>query len=719
MAAECYREVLRLSPNHLAANRGLERYYTSQNSVRELVAVLDREVQSAKSSFSKLAPLLKLAYVYLDALGELSRAVQCCEAALEIDEKNITALKLLERIYSTERSRNSELKSRLAESVGDGRARAAFALSAAASSNGDPHKRAQLKRAFEEDPANSELASALEHLLRQAEDPKELLDMYQKRLSALTDDSERIELAMRMAEVARYRAGDFTKAMEAYVAALRINPQLLPALQGTREVALALGDYAAAVKALEAEAAASKDNQGRLEVYLAAGCIAAEKLSEPDSAIAHFRRALEIDPSNGTAKEWLEQILCAPGHAKEFAEFHESTTLALLERGETHEAADHLTKAALAWADEIHDRDKAISAVDRALRAEPSQPDALALRGRLMLEAKSYPEAAEAFSARIRLGGSPEALLAFHRQLGMIFQDHLHEFANAAVHLHAALTASPEDGEALERLSRIHCASANWKEAAACLTRLLELDLPPQRAAEHTLALARVCDEGLAESGRAMDLYRKVLEMGTEDLSVVHRLGELHQKAGTTPKFLELIDGLTSRSANRGYATQLRIKLGEFNAKVLNQGPTAAGHYRRALSAEPSNVAARIGLAEALSTDPTFVHEAIREYREVLRQEPLRLECLHALCRLWSQRHRDKASAPPASFTSCGPPTKSRRRRTAKAGPGFLNTPIARSKPRTCTRFCTRAPAAESSTSSARSETSSGISIPRCCTSVA
>ena len=648
MAAECYREVLRLSPNHLAANRSLERYYTSQNSVRELVAVLDREVQSAKSPFSKLAPLLKLAYVYLDALGELSRAVQCCEAALEIDEKNITALKLLERIYSTERSRNSELKSRLAESVGDGRARAAFALSAAASSNGDPHQRAQLRRAFEEDPANSELASALEHMLRQAEDPKELLEVYQKRLSALTDDSERIELAMRMAEVARYRVGDFTKAMEAYVAALRINPQLLPALQGTREVALALGDYAAAVKALEAEAAASKDNLGRIEAYLAAGCIAAEKLSEPDSAIAHFRRALDIDPSNRLANEWLGEILCVPGHAKELAEFHESAAVGLLEGGESQEAAARFTQAAIGWADDVHDRGKAISAVDRALRVLPSQPDALALQGRLMLEAQRYPEAAEAFSARLRQGGSPEAMHDVHRQLGMVFQDHLGEPAKAAMHLQAALTANPEDSETLERLSRIHQASANWKEAAACLTRLLELDLPAQRAAEHSLALARLYDESLADPGRAIELYRKVLEMGTEDLSIVHRLGELYQKVGTAPKFLELIDGLATRSANRGFATQLRIKLGEFNAKVLKQGPTAAAHYRKALTADPSNLAARMGLAEALSTDSTFVHAAIQEYREVLRQEPLRLESLHALCRLWSQRHRDKA------FCACG-----------------------------------------------------------------
>jgi len=180
----------------------------------------------------------------------------------------------------------------------------------------------------------------------------------------------------------------------------------LPALQGTREVALALGDYAAAVKALEAEAAASKDNRGRVEAYLAAGCIAAERLSEPDSAIAHFRSALEIDPSNATANAWLEQILCAPGYAKELAEFHEAAALSLLERGEVSEAAERFTKAATGWAD-LHQRDKAIRAVDRALRAVPSLAEAVALQGQLMLEAQRYPEAAEALSARLPRAEAP------------------------------------------------------------------------------------------------------------------------------------------------------------------------------------------------------------------------------------------------------------------------------------------------------------------------
>ncbi len=626
MAAECFREVLRLNPNHLAANRSLERYYTSQNSVRELVAVLDREVQSAKSSFSKLAPLLKLAYVYLDGLGEISRAAQCCDAAMMIDAQNITALKLRERIGSAERNRNADLKPR--PSPG---------------SNGDAQKSAQLKRAFEEDPANFELAAALEQQLRQAEDPKGLLDVYQKRLAALSDDTEKIEVAMRIAALARYQLGDFGRAMEAYVSALRISPQLLPALQGTREVALALGDYAAAVKALEAEAAASRDSRGRIDAWLAAGCIAAEKLNEPDSAIAHFRRALEIDPSDQTANTWLQQILSTPGYGKALAEFQESAASALMERGELNEAGERFTKAAMEWAHQVHDRDKAISAVDQALRALPSNPEALELQGRLMVEAQRYSEAAEAFSARLRQGGNPETLFALNMQLGVLYQDHLRDPAKATSHLQAVIATGVHNSEALERLSRIYTEAASWQEAADCLTKLLETDLPATSKADHTLALAKISDEGLSDVPRAIELYQQALELGKEDISIVSRLSELHQSAGTVSKLVEFLDRLASGSSETGFVTQLRIKLGELHGKVLNQPATSAAYYKQVMAADPSSISARLGFADVLASDPASVPQAIQEYRELLRIEPLRLESLHALCRIWSHRQEDRA----------------------------------------------------------------------------
>src|SRR5258707_532898 len=641
-AVAAYRRLLESNPSYPPALKALGRLCAQEGRWEDLAKMYRAEAEVAQSTDHAATLMYKVgelhehklndlnaairAYVYVEGLGEISRDAQCCDAALMIDAQNVTAIKLRERIASTERNRNADLKPRPPPGA-----------------NGDAQKSAQLKRAFEDDPANFELAAALEQLLRQAEDPKGLLDVYQKRLAALSDDTEKIEVALRIAALARYRLGDFGRAMEAYVSALRISPQLLPALQGTREVALALGDYAAAVKALEAEAGASKDSRGRIDAWLAAGCIAAEKLNEPDSAIAHFRRALEIDPSDPTAHAWLQQILSTPRYGKALGEFQESDVRPLLERGDLNEAGERFTKAAMEWAHQVNDRDKAISAVDQALRALPSNPEALELQGRLMVEAQRYSEAAEAFSARLGQGGNPETLFALNMQLGVLYQDHLRDPAKATTHLRAVIATGVHNSEALERLSRIYTQAANWQEAADCLTKLLETDLPATSKADHTLALAKICDEGLSDLPRAIELYQEALELGKEDISIVSRLNELHQRAGTVSKLVEFVDRLASGSGEPGFVTQLRLKLGELYGKVLNQPATSAAYYRQVMAADPSSISARLGYADVLASDPASVPQAIQEYRELLRIEPLRLESLHALCRIWSHRQKDRA----------------------------------------------------------------------------
>ena len=83
----------------------------------------------------------------------------------------------------------------------------------------------------------------------------------------------------------------------------------------------------------------------------------------------------------------------------------------------------------------------------------------------------------------------------------------------AAAHLQTALSGDPGSVEALERLANIHSHGRNWTGAADCMRRLLELDPPPQVKAKHTLALARITDEGFGDIGQAITLYRKALEL--------------------------------------------------------------------------------------------------------------------------------------------------------------------------------------------------------------
>jgi tetratricopeptide (TPR) repeat protein len=216
-------------------------------------------------------------------------------------------------------------------------------------------------------------------------------------------------------------------------------------------------------------------------------------------AIAHYRRALEINPRHADA--------------------HTNLGAALLQEGRLPEAVGHYSLAvdalpgsprarynqALAFA-HAGDIDAAIDGFLTALRLDPAHPDAhynlgvaLGIRGRWPEAVAHYREAARRAptSSRIRLNlglalshaGQLDAAVAEVREalridpayvkariaLGSILIRQ-RQWREAAQHLEEALRAAPDSAEAHHRLGIVLANEARWDEAAGHLRRALESD---------------------------------------------------------------------------------------------------------------------------------------------------------------------------------------------------------------------------------------------------
>ncbi|HZH02315.1 MAG TPA: tetratricopeptide repeat protein, partial [Myxococcaceae bacterium] len=647
MAVEVYEEVLRLMPAHVPSIRALERLYGSKGNVKELVTVLDREAQSAKTPNAQLAARLKLARMYLDRLNEPARAAQYCEAALAIDPENLFALKTLERLRATDRTRRSELKLRLSDKVADGRLRAALKLSAALDGDGANAGQASedLKRAFDEDPNDSRLAFALERVLRQTGDDAGLAAFYERRLEGLEDVQEKLELTLRVADLAEVRNGDLRKALGCFRRATELMPNFLPAITGVRRVALKLGDFAAAREAWEAEARATRDVRSAIDAYVAAARLCAGPLKDADSAIANYRKALERDPLDASATAGLEGLLAERGGSEDLALLHEKRGEAKLAQKDLIAASQAFFSAAKLWLGEGKG-ERAVAAVDRALSAQPSYGDALELKGELCLKAGQYAEAAAAYSVRVQQGGNAQVLARLHRLLGSIYHDHLSDLTRATAHLQTALSGNSADVEALERLASIHTLSRNWTGAADCLKRLLELVKEPEALARHTLALAQIFDQGFADPAQASALYRRALELVPGDASVIERLADLYQRMGNLPELIQMLEKQAVMTEDKARALALRLKIGDLYAKSLQSPQQAVASYKQAVQLDPSSVAAHVALADLYGRDAAAAPLAIDEHRTLLKLDPTRVESLHVLFRIWEGlRQPDRAYA--------------------------------------------------------------------------
>ena len=642
-AISAYEEVLRLAPGHPWAIASLKHLYAVQGNLHELVAVIDREAQTGDSPGARLGAQLKLAQIYLDRLNEPARAAQACEAVLAVDPTNLYALKMLERSKPSDRAAPSELRLRLAEGISDIRLRSALKL-AAITDNGlaDERTVSELKQAFAEDPSDPRLGLLLERTLRRGGEHDGLLELYEQMAQSTSDPLEKLGLLFRIGDVAEHRLRQPDRALKAYRTALELNPQLVPALQGVSRAAIQLEDYGSARAALEAEGRAARDVRGALEAFLAAGKLCAEQLHDPDGAIANFRHALERDPLDPTASTALRRLL-AGGRSDELASFHEHAAEAKLAQKELAAAASEFLMAAKTWL-KANEPAKALRAVERSLATQPSNPDALEMKGRLALDAHQFGEAAAAYTARVQLGGDVEVLLPIHLKLGALYQDHLSDETRAAAHFQTVLTAQPHNAEALERLAGVHASGRNWTGAADCLKLLLEIETQPSALARHSLSLAKIYEEGFSNPPLASSLYRRALDLAPGDLWIVGRLIDLYERTGNTAELVQMLEQQVQHGGDAKRYAAMRVKIGDLYAKTLGQPQKAAESYRAALERDPTCLPAHIALADVYMHDAASAPNAIEAHRQLLRVDPCRAESVHSLFRLWEGlKQSDKA----------------------------------------------------------------------------
>jgi tetratricopeptide (TPR) repeat protein len=648
LAIETYQEVLRLTPGHAATLRALERLYLAQDNVKELVSILDRETQVGGTPAAKVTAYLKLARLYLDRFQEPSRAAQCCEATLGLEPGNLTALTLLERIRASDRPRRAELRQRIAERVADPRLATALRLSAALDLDRTPAEGTleAYKRAFEADPADARLAFVLERGLRQANDAHGLARLYTMRLSVTQDPDEAVEMLLRAAELADTRFNDLDRAAAMYRQVLERQPQCLPAIHGTRRVALKRGDATVARAAYEAEARVSKDPRSVIDALIAAAKLAATRQGDTDAASALYRQALEKDPLHPGAQAGLEELLAQRGGSADLAALHERRAESKLALKDPAAAASAFVSAARLHHTALNDRARAVALLEKALAAQPGMPEALELRGSLLLEAKQYAEAAAMLSQRVQQGGDPRTVTQLHLTLGTLYATHLNDAGRAAAHLQTVLNTQPRNVEALEKLAALHAQGRNWTGAVDCLHKLLQQELPAQARARFTVDLARIYDEGLGDAGAATPLYRRALELTPGEPVLVDRLVTLYERARNLPELAQMLEAQAQAqvAVDPKRAATMRMRVAELYAGPLAEPARATALYRQVVDADGANLQARSALAELYARDTSSVPMAIEEHRHILRQDPSRVASLHALFKLWEGlKQNDKA----------------------------------------------------------------------------
>ncbi len=454
--------------------------------------------------------------------------------------------------------------------------------------------------------------------------------------------------------------GDLDSERTAFERALELRPADLPTLLHLAELSLALGDNEEAyrlfqrVLELSPSEAAAYGGLGR----------AAGALGKPDEAVRHLTKALELQPQAtiihyqlALAYRALGEMEAARAHAElrgdheiGFADpllaaieplKHEDVVEVVLEMAaepENHDdrsvvifAATHLKDLPQA-ADRIHQAIVELTPSPGAL--DPSSGEAardrlirsrlhLALAG-LRLDRGDHSAARNQVEMALAL--SPEMTEAI-LMLGYLFESG-GDFPAAVERYSAVLDLEPGNTDALRSRANARMALHRDREAIADLERLCELGLEGD-GARIRLAVAHL---RLGELDEAREHYGLALELGLEPsdaAQVHHHLGVIELKSGSIDRAVEEYRAALVLDPDLVAA---RLDLGAALG-LLGQYQESAEILRRLVEADPGNIRARVGEADALAASGRSL-EARRRLEEGWQAIPESVELLQALARL-------------------------------------------------------------------------------------
>ncbi len=568
-AEQMFAQIFADDPTHPSAVRALEQIYEAEQSWEKLSELLEKKAKEQRGK-ERVNTLCALAELYDERRALPERATEAYQAALDLDEKSLLALKGLERVH-TRKGDHEELHKNLVRqlaiaSTPGQRLTLLERIGALAEERlGDAALAAErfesiIELAPSHDGANTALAR-LYRSLHRFDDLAQTLDRHAK---SVDDTKRKVELLLSAARVLMADVGSPERAAFVCERVLSLVPEHPEALALTARIRALAGDTVAALDALELLADAELDPNKRAELWVRAGKTL-EEHDDLDGALERYKLALDALASHQPALDALARLYGRRGDVRGEADL-------MLRKVELAQdpvvRAQRLVELGTLRLDKLKDKSLATDAFKRARELDPENLQALLGLGQLALERSKWDEAAEylepllerttelpaQIASKVCIGAgdafralgqdkkaeraylnakvyAPSERMVFERLTALAVQRGNHEdvvqLGGELLERFASELSAGERGELLIQLGKAHKAAGRLPEAATALASASEL-VPESREALDVLAEVHDAQENGEALSRTL---RRRLDVASDDadrFALLVRSGDLY-----------------------------------------------------------------------------------------------------------------------------------------------------------------------------------------------
>ncbi len=390
---------------------------------------------------------------------------------------------------------------------------------------------------------------ALDRLYTIREEWEKLCDLYRSEVENSNDQSRRVSLKKRMAELLEQRLNRQEEAVE-------ILESIREQVGEDREVHLSLSRiyeklqrWEQLVESLETESGLSKDNEEKCSLLCHAATILEGRLDDDIKALDLYEKVLQIDGAHQEALSRLGRLYHRKARWNKLVEVYRKEVSA----SQSHsDAADLLFRVGQILENKMADKNGAISAYKEALKYESGHVPAQDALSDLLRKSGRWKDFLELLDRQAE-GGNRTRVALSNLRAGKILEDRLGNLDGAIERIKKALTVEEAESVAHLTLERLYPIKKEFKELAGHLSSHGEGGgwWDPVRVGLRVVAVYR---HYINDPVRATQWCEKVLKRDTHNTEAWANEVEVLKRSnqGQLPHKLQKLSGVLSDPQSAG-----------------------------------------------------------------------------------------------------------------------------------------------------------------------
>ena len=628
--------------------------FDPQQSARwqELLAELEREI-AAIGEVPAAAPLYyEAGRIWEEKLAQPRNAWTCYNKAFQLQPKLVPNIRAAGRLAAQVGNWNVAVQIIESEidAVDDARRRAHLyhrrGLILEEKLGQVEQARKSYQQACELAPGNLEFLKNLERLAVATGDWAEVIRVREQMIAATSDANVKVQLLLGCAQIQQALLGDGQGSEQFYRRALQISPDCAEALAELREHYAASGEHEQLLDILEREAVVTTEPASAAWLLYQAARLLREKLGEEERALQVLGRILALVPGHRMALAETASILENLMRWQELVECYQKMVETTNDK---QEQVSLYFKLGNIWEEKLFNEDRALEAYRRVVELNPRYLPALQALGKLFYRKGQWSELVGMYELEIRETGDNRQKAVRLYKLAEILEERLGRDEEAIQKLEQSLELNPGFLPVLKSLGRLYTKYNRWESLIGMYEKELEVTQDHDQAVFLLDKIGTLWEEKLNNIDKAIETYRRLLEISPNYLPAIRILGKLYVQADRWEEMIHINQVEAQMVNDQKQVVSLLHRNGEIYEEKLNDKDKAIETYKQVLALSPAYLPAlqslgRLYFVKGRWEDLIDMH---RQEIEVTLNEDQQIALLYKIGQLYEEKllQEDKAVA--------------------------------------------------------------------------